>query len=199
MEASPRTNDSLVVALLPVVVHELNNATQMLTSYNALFGMPEGAALLEARAEDLASVGEELQELGWLVGALASSAGQNLLLARRRADGLGPLVRMLRKGLRRQSKDLVLPESELPHLSVTHGAGWEVVWAVGTLLWSAASRSMEPLRWAALRAPGGYAFEMEAEVEDPTGFAERLTRDVEGAQLETPARLFLPDAYWAAS
>lgn len=191
--------DPLAPALLPVVVHELNNATQLLTTMNSMLSMPEGAGFLEARAADLSAVSEEMLELGWLVGALSSAAGDDLLQARRRSDGLDCLVRLVRKGLRRQNKDLGLHEGELPRLSSTHGEGWEAAWAIGAFLWCGAANCEASLQWTYSNGADGFALEMDQELPDARGFETLLEDKVPAARLESAQRLWLPAAYFASA
>ena len=49
MTASDSSSDPLVAQLLPVVVHEVNNATQLLVGLKAMLQIPGGDALFAAR------------------------------------------------------------------------------------------------------------------------------------------------------
>ena len=95
----PRTNlllcDPLAEALFPVLIHRLNNATQVLSALNAALGAGLDDALLGGSSENLAAASRDVHELGWLLGVLASAGGADLLLERRtlergalRGDGL---------------------------------------------------------------------------------------------------------------
>jgi hypothetical protein len=128
--------------MLPVLLHRVANATQLLTGLDALLGIDPGA--LEARAGDLACAGERVDEAGWLLALLASAAGAHLLLDRRERAGLGPLVACVRECLRREQHDLAEPQGRLPDLWPGVAAGWQLPWAVGSILY-VAGRSL-PLR-----------------------------------------------------
>ena len=88
-------------ALLPVVLHKLNNATQLLTGLNALLALEGGEVTLEARGDDLAAVSRTVDELGWLVAVVASGSGADLLLERREPRGLEIVSRYVAKAARR--------------------------------------------------------------------------------------------------
>ena len=65
-----RPLDPLVQALLPVALHQLGNATQLLTGLNAMLGFEDGHQLLAARAGDFTRAGETIERVGWLMGGL---------------------------------------------------------------------------------------------------------------------------------
>lgn len=190
--------DPLGTALLPVVIHDLNNATQLLTTLNTLLGMPGGERFLHERADDLSSVGEEVFDLGWLLAALASSAGDELLLDRRHESGLEVMSMCVRNAVRRHGRDLAKVEGELPRISNEHGAGWEAAWALGLFLWSAAQEAQGPVSWTWSRSEEHWLFEAE---HSPTSLEDSqrlLELKVPGAQLvslEGSLQLRLP-AQW---
>lgn len=175
--------DPLGSALLPVVIHDLNNATQLLTTLNTLLGMPGGERFLSERADDLHSVGEEVFDLGWLLAALASSTGDEMLLARRHESGLEIMATCVRSALRRKHHDLVVAEGKLPRISNEHGAGWEAAWALGLFLWSAAQEADEPVRWTWSRSAEYWLFEAEYSGTDFADSARLLELKVPGAEL----------------
>src|SRR5687767_12134325 len=93
----------LARALLPVLLHELNNHTQYLATLHSLEvsgdPLPDGG-------EGLLRTAHDVEELGWLLGLCAGGAGTDLLRARSERTGLAPLVRFVRKALRREQRDL---------------------------------------------------------------------------------------------
>jgi len=146
--------DPLAEALFPVLIHRLNNATQILSSLNAVLGAEVGDSLLGGSSKDLADASRDVHELGWLLGVLASAGGADLLLERREKQGLRILVHAVRDGLRRQGRDLEQPgggaRSELlPSPAPDADDGWQTPWAIGSVLWSAgcALARGETLRW----------------------------------------------------
>jgi hypothetical protein len=158
---SDSTSDPLAAALLPVVIHELNNATQMLSSLNAVLALPGGEDFLRERAADMASVGDEVLELGWLVAMLSSAAGSDMLQARRHAHGLDIMVRLVRKALRREGRDLARCEGPLPQIDPRAGRGWEPAWALGLLLWHAGLAAPDTVSWNWSCAEGAWIFEVD--------------------------------------
>jgi len=193
--------DPLSAALLPVVIHDLNNATQLLTTLNTLLGMPGGERFLTERAGDLASVGEEVFELGWLMAALASSAGDDLLLARRHETGLDVMVDYVRKSLRRQQHDLAQAEAALPRISNTHGAGWEAAWALGVFLWTAGLAADEAAAWTWTREDSHFKFETDLSLPAPDSLQILLqsrTRDISIEVTSECSRLCIPALFLEA-
>lgn len=137
-----RATSALARALLPVLLHELNNHTQYLAALGALQG-PEPS--LPDRGAGLARTADEVEELGWLLGLCAFGHGTDLLRDRSERDGLGPLVRFVRKALRRAGRDLERADRALPALSPRVGA--EGAWRAGELLHACALARTEPLAW----------------------------------------------------
>ena len=63
------TSDPLARALLPAVMHGLNNATQLLSALNALAGRDDDDGWLEKRSADLARTSREIEDLGYALGS----------------------------------------------------------------------------------------------------------------------------------
>ncbi len=134
----------LARALLPVLVHELNNQTQYLAALEHL--VADGGAL-PGEGDGLAATAAVVAELGWCLGLCAGGLGGDLLQARRECDGLAPLVRLLGRALRREGRELAPHPGPLPVL--TPAAGPDAVWGVGEWILGCA-RALEPgelLRW----------------------------------------------------
>jgi hypothetical protein len=168
--------------MLPVLLHRVANASQLLSGIDALLAVDPDA--LDRRADDLASAGEIVDEIGWLLALLASASGAHLLLDRRERAGLASLVACVRACLRREGRDLDLPAGPLPLLSPDVIDGWQLPWAVGSLLYLAGC-SLPPrasLRWAiGLR---GETWRVECDDEPGSDLKHRLehrmTRPLEG-------------------
>lgn len=139
--------DRLAAALMPVVLHGLNNTTQLLASLNALLALDRSQALFERRAGDVAYAARVVDELGWVLAVLASASGADVLLERRRSAGLRPLLETVRDALRRDGSDLELPEV-LPELEPDVGRGWELPWAVASWLWTARRTATAEFAWS---------------------------------------------------
>jgi len=125
-----------------VLLHELNNHTQYLTALGAL---DASNSALPNQGEGLACTALEVEELGWLLGLCAGGYGADLLRDRSEADGIGPLVRFVRKALRRIARDLERADREVPALSPR--LGWRGAWRVGEFLFWCASASETALAW----------------------------------------------------
>ena len=145
--------DPLARAMLPVLLHRIGNASQLLSNLEALLEIRPAA--LDERSEDLAAAGEIVDDAGWLLALLASASGARLLLDRREAHGLGPLLACVRACLRREGRDLEASSGPLPALAPGVASGWEFPWYVASVLYLS-GRELEPqcsLAWAIERAP----------------------------------------------
>jgi hypothetical protein len=100
---------------------------------NALLAL-DGAP--PADVDGFRGAANEIEDLGWLLGVLANANGAEVLLERRERDGLAPMVRAVSKCLRRERRELALPDRELPRLRAGAPATqvWRVTWAVGSWL-----------------------------------------------------------------
>ncbi|HVS10812.1 MAG TPA: hypothetical protein VMS76_13145 [Planctomycetota bacterium] len=127
----------LAAALLPVLLHRVNNTTQLVTSLNAVLAQG-GASRQASCGAGLAEAARESDELGWALGVIACGLGADLLLARHERAGLRPLLALVRGALRREGRDALLPE-RLPDLEPLGGEGWHTAWAVSELVWLAGS------------------------------------------------------------
>jgi hypothetical protein len=134
----------LARALLPVLLHELNNHTQYLATLHSLEADGDP---LPGGGEGLLRTAREIEELGWLLGLCAGGAGADLLRERSERAGLSPLVRFVRKALRREQRDLEDAARALPELPPR--LGWRGAWTVGELLHASARALPErvPLVW----------------------------------------------------
>ena len=190
-------HDPLPSVLLPVLIHELNNATQLLTSLNTLLGVPGGEKFLSERAGDMASVGDEVVDLGWLLAALASAAGDDMLMTRRHEHGLEIAANYVRKALRRNGRDTRLPEGALPRISNESGAGWEAAWAFGLFLFYTGGSQENATAWSWRRDGSAWLFEAEAALENADAARVLLISKLDAATFECTertVRLRLPGA-----
>ncbi len=130
-----RTEPTLAAALLPMLLHSINNTTQLLIAVGGAPSVREPD--LEGCGGDLARAAASAHDHGWILGVLGCELGADLLLARRKERGLEPLVALVRTALRRRGGDLDGP-AELPRLAPDVGSGWELPWGLGWLLWCSA-------------------------------------------------------------
>ncbi len=149
----PNPMDTLARALLPTLLHELANTTQLLTGLHALTTMADGEELLANHEEELARAGNDAQRLGWLLGVLGAAGGHDVLLARREQAGLDWIVSLVTKAARREERPLPTAPATLPRLMGCTPDGWSVPWAVGSLLWQVGEQPN----------PGAWNFRMETE------------------------------------
>ena len=116
----PRSrNPRLAEALIPALVHRINNTTQLLVVLRSVLAEPDDG-LLATAGSSLAHASRDAEEQGWLLGLLARSLGTDLLLAREERDGLAATLKLLAEALRRQRKQLALPES-VPTMTLAEG------------------------------------------------------------------------------
>jgi hypothetical protein len=129
--------DALARALVPTLLHELANTTQLLTGLHALLGIPDAGDLLERREGDLARAGDDAHRLGWLLGVLGAASGHDLLRSRRERAGLEWMRELVAKAARKAGRPLGPGPETLPELSGSAQAdGWTVPWSFGCALWS---------------------------------------------------------------
>ena len=133
--------DALAKALLPTLLHELANTTQLLTGLHALTTLPEGEELLATHEGELSRAGDQAQRLGWLLGVLGAAGGHDILLARREQAGLDWIVELATKAARRAQRPIPTSPQTLPRLMGCTPDGWSVPWALGSLLWQAGEQS----------------------------------------------------------
>src|SRR5262249_14059378 len=130
--SAPALADPFARALLPVLLHRIGNASQLLSNLAALLEVR--ASALDERSDDLAAAGGIVDDTGWLLAMPASASGANLLLERRETHGLGPVVDGVRACLRREGRDLDPARGALPRLEPHVGSGWELPWYLGSVL-----------------------------------------------------------------
>jgi hypothetical protein len=159
MNASERgAPDHLARKLLPVLLHKLANATQLLTGLNAMLSIEGGEELFSERSEDLSRCSRDVSELGWALAVVGSGNGAELLLARRDPQGLRILLGLVSDASRRANgARLTLPD-DLPTLTPGALDGWQLPWAIASLLLAAGEQSdRKRLEWTlAPSSPEGW-------------------------------------------
>jgi hypothetical protein len=164
----------LAAALLPALVHRINNTTQLLVVLRSLLADPDDGVLAVA-GPDLARAAAEAEQQGWLLGILARSVGTDVLLAREERRGLGTALALVAEALRRERKELTLPK-RLPTITLCEGCprSAPLCLDLAALVWS----SCQPLAGA---------FELSL-VERPDAWELRLSRGDLGDAALTFAR-----------
>jgi hypothetical protein len=177
-------HDPLTAGLLPVVIHQLNNATQLLANFQALLSLGGADEILRARSGDIADTAQSVHELGYVLAVIASASGADLLLERREARGLDWIFDTVRDALRRDARDLPASSTPLPALSAAVGEGWELPWAFGALLYGAGSAlaAGERLQWRLALQDGAWRLEVADHSRARLGpLADALTQRLPGA------------------
>lgn len=133
----PAVPDHLARSLLPVLLHKLANATQLLTGMNAMLNLEGGEQLFAERSGDLARCSSNVVELGWALAVVASGNGAELLLARRDPRGLRIVLELVADASRRGEGARLNLGEDLPHLTPATLDGWQLPWAIASLLLAA--------------------------------------------------------------
>ncbi len=100
----PWSSESVPRALLPVLIHEMNNGTQLLVGFRSLLDIPGGEALFGQKAGELADGSRKLEDLGFALAVLSTSSGANMLMARRERRGIQILWDLARRTLERSGE-----------------------------------------------------------------------------------------------
>ncbi len=145
--SAPIAPDELARALVPVLLHKLNNTTQYLSALQAWIAEPpldEAPTSQPGAFEGLSETALEVDDLGWILGLVANAGGADVLLERRERSRLGPLVRLVADCLRKNRRDLERPARDLPLLDVSADVGsWRIPWAIAR--WLHASGMSSPV------------------------------------------------------
>lgn len=152
----------LAAALLPALVHRINNTTQLLVVLRSLLADPDEGVLAVA-GPDLTRASEEAEQQGWLLGILARSVGTDVLLAREERAGLGTTLGLVAEALRRGRKELTLP-ARLPSITLCEGCPRSAPFCL----------DLAALLWSSCESLGG-AFELSL-AERPDAWELRLSR-----------------------
>lgn len=149
--SAPEPPDALAQLLLPVLLHRLNNVTQVLAGVNSLVRLTGSPAPLVQCAGDVEHAGAALGRLGWLVHALSRGLGAPIGAERREEQGLEWLLDLVVEALRREGRELERPGA-LPRLPP--GCGVSECWEIA-----------RELHAAAMGAPPRAALDWSVEVE----------------------------------
>ncbi|MBK7641834.1 MAG: hypothetical protein IPJ19_02080 [Planctomycetes bacterium] len=179
--------DELAAALLPALLHKLNNVTQVIASVNSLARLTGCAAPLVQCASDLDLAGGELARLGWLVGALARGVGSGIGSPRHEERALEWLLDLLGETLRRDGWELA-PGSEIPRVEPEFG--FESSWAIASWILACAhsGAQREPLAFALERAGTALVLRTSRAPQQAEGLRTRLEALVPRSHLRYEVR-----------
>ena len=139
--------------LMPMLLHELNNATQFLGMLHSVHSQDPSAGLFERSAQGLRETGASVQDLGLVMAIVSTAAGTDLLLERRSPRGLEITLDMTVRALRKRGIDVHLLGAARLTSSRDEAMGWELPWAIAASAWAAA---------ASLEAGGNLELELDA-------------------------------------
>lgn len=131
--------DPTARVLLPVLLHEVNNATQLLVGLRAILELPGGEAMFNSRADDLARTSAMMDDLGFALAVVATAGGANMLLARRDERSIQIMWELTCQALTRHGGPKIKTVGEPPLTAPAALDGWQLAWSVAALL-IAASR-----------------------------------------------------------
>jgi hypothetical protein len=132
--AAASTSDPVARVLLPVLLHEVNNATQLLVGLRAILELPGGEAMFNSRADDLGRTSHMMDDLGFALAVVATAGGANMLLARRDDRSIRILWDLAKKALTRGGGVKIADSGEPPLTAPDALDGWQLAWAVAALL-----------------------------------------------------------------
>lgn len=148
------SSDLLVARLLPAVVHEVNNATQLLVGLKALLAIPGGEAMFASRADDLGRTSHRMGDLGFAMAVLATAAGADMLMARRDARSIEILWDLAVHAVQRDGGGELAVEGRPPRTRSDALDGWQLAWSAASLPVLCAAAG-EPLQWSWSWQPDG--------------------------------------------
>lgn len=157
-EAGPLQDatEDLLAQVLPVVLGRMRRASTRLASVSArLQRESEGLGPAVCSGSHLEEVQSQSETLGWILGVLASAAGDDLLLARREPYGVALVADVVGEVLAAEGRALEPDASLFSDVAPRFEDGWRLPWTVGLLL-RLAARTLppgEPVRWNFERGP----------------------------------------------
>jgi len=187
-------------ALMPIVLHELNNVTQYLSMLHSVTSQDPESGALESSAADLAQTASSVEDLGLLMAILSTATGTDLMLARRSERGAAVVAHATTRMIRKLGRDVSIEGIEEPVVRDPQGQGWELPWALGASWWIAAAElergetlgvSLDSSGWSA--AVGG-SDRMRAHVNAVGEVLPQVQGEVTGATW----RFAVPEGWLAA-
>jgi hypothetical protein len=124
---------------MPIVLHELNNATQFLAMLHNVISQDPESEVLEKSAPDLSLTAGGVDDLGLMMAILSTASGTDLLMERRSERGVAVVASATIKLIRKSGRDVHLEGISEPLAVAPEGQGWELPWAMSASWWIAAS------------------------------------------------------------
>lgn len=135
MERGDKTPPWDVAAkLLPALLHDVNNATQLLVGLKAMLEIPGGESMFAKRVDDLARTSARMDDLGFALAVLSTAGGANMLMSRREARSIEILWDLALKSLQRDGGDPIAVTGAPPLTVPGALGGWEPAWTAAALL-----------------------------------------------------------------
>ncbi|MDF1838272.1 MAG: hypothetical protein P1V35_10410 [Planctomycetota bacterium] len=177
----------LLAEALPVLLHKLANQTQLITGFHAILKMDGGEELVEARSPDLTAAGQHVEQVGWLLAALSSGAGHDLMLARREPRGLVWVVDLVQEVLHKSGVEAAGFGQPLPLLTAKSPEGWRLPWVIACMLFETYQGSaFQQIPWSMDRLDSGeWALGLPVGPE-MAGRLENLAQHLPGASWTRP-------------
>ena len=193
LSAARDARSDLAAALLPPLLHRIQNTTQLLLALRSLIGRA-GARLPEELGDSLAAAARAADEQGWMIGLLSRSMGSDVLLAREERDALRISLQLVADWARQSQGTLELPDEWPPlALAADAPASAELALEVLVLVWI----SLDPAqvsRLCIVRAEGALELALEAAA------CERAVSRFAGSSLaRRGARLSSSAGHWTLS
>ncbi len=193
---SALVQSGLLAQALPVLLHKLANQTQLITGFHAVLKMEGGESLVESRSSDLIEAGHNVERVGWLLAALSSGAGHNLMLARREPRGLIWTVDLVDEILRKQGIEAPGFEQSLPRMTPQAPEGWLLPWVVGCMLFDCYKGGGGAPAWTLETSDGGeWRLRLPMRPETTTGMTG-LAANLEEARWEASEGCLTFPATW---
>jgi hypothetical protein len=126
-------------ALMPIALHDLNNATQFLSMLHSITSSDPDSEILESSAGNLARTGEGVEDLGLLMAIISTVAGSDLLLERRSSRGVEVVLNAVQKLVRKEGGDVIFADDSNLVRTLGDGMSWELPWALGAAVWIVAN------------------------------------------------------------
>jgi len=128
---------------MPMVLHELNNATQFLTMLHSVHKQDPSSGALDRSSGALSDTAASVDDLGLLMAILSTASGTDLLLERKSSQGLRVALAMTIRAVRKRGVEVTTREGRTLLADSEAARGWELPWALGASVWIAAKAATE--------------------------------------------------------
>lgn len=201
--SSPRALDPrLASALLPALLHRIQNTTQLLMALRSMLARDDALAS-EDLGSSLAHASRSTDAQGWLVGLLARSMGSDVLLVREERDALRLALGLVADAVRHSRGELRLPK-RWPRLTLCEGSprSADLALGVSAFVWASHVAGTPGSRLELSRGEDGWTLELDpARPLEACAAFEGSTLERCGARLDVRAAavgLWLPPSWLEA-